>query len=85
MSIKIEVFPDTDWAGLVGQRWTAFMEERPGARLCLPTGQTPQPLYAQAGRSIDFGRATVFLLDEFGLPPGDPARCDAMLHRDLSL
>ena len=83
MSIKIEVFPDADWAGLVMQRWAALIEERPAARLCLPTGETPRPLYTQAARSIDFGRATVFLLDEFGLPPGDPARCDAMLQRDF--
>ena len=25
----------------------------------------------------------MFLLDEFGLPPDDPARCDAMLQRDF--
>jgi glucosamine-6-phosphate deaminase len=83
VSLRLEVIPDEDWAGLVVQKWTAFMNERPAARLCLPTGQTPRPLYARAARSIDFGQATVFLLDEFGLPPGDPARCDAMLQRDL--
>ena len=41
-------------------------------------------MYARVGRRlIDFGRATVFLLDEFGLPPGNPARCDAMIAARL--
>lgn len=31
----------------------------------------------------DLSRATVFLLDEFDLPPDSPGRCDAMLDRDL--
>jgi glucosamine-6-phosphate deaminase len=83
VSIQLEVIPDDQWADRVTARWATHMEERPASRLCLPTGETPRPLYARAARSIDFGQATVFLLDEFGLPPGDPARCDAMLQRDF--
>ena len=83
MSIRLEIIPDDQWAERVTARWAAYMEDRPASRLCLPTGETPRPLYARAAQSIDFGRATVFLLDEFGLPPGDPARCDAMLQRDF--
>ena len=40
-------------------------------------------MYPEAARSIDFSAATVFLLDEFDLPVGHPARCDAMLRRDF--
>jgi glucosamine-6-phosphate deaminase len=83
VSIRLEVIDDDRWAEGVTDRWAAFVEERPTARLCLPTGDTPRPLYARSAPSIDFGRATVFLLDEFYLPPGDPARCDAMLQRDF--
>ena len=83
MSIQLEVIDDDRWAEGVTERWAAYMEERPAARLCLPTGETPRPLYARSAPSIDFAQATVFLLDEFGLPPGDPARCDAMLQRDF--
>lgn len=31
----------------------------------------------------DFADASIFVLDEFGLPEGDPARCDSMMRRDL--
>ena len=56
----------------------------PRGRLCLPTGATPAPVYhAFAAGGGDLTSATVFLLDEFGLPSGAPARCDTMLGRDL--
>ncbi len=84
VSIQLEVIPDDQWADRVTARWATHMEERPASRLCLPTGETPRPLYARAARSIDFGQATVFLLDEFGLPPGDPARCDCNAPTRLS-
>jgi len=31
----------------------------------------------------DLSRSTIFVLDEFGLPPGTAARCDEMIRRDL--
>jgi glucosamine-6-phosphate deaminase len=83
VSIRLEVIADDQWAERVTARWAAHMEKRPASRLCLPTGETPRPLYARAAPSVDFGRATLFLRDEFGLPPEDPARCDAMLQRDF--
>lgn len=55
----------------------------PKLRMCLPTGSTPRPLYEQIAGQSDFSDATVFILDEFGLPDGDPARCSTMLERDL--
>ncbi len=31
----------------------------------------------------DLSESSIFLLDEFGLPPGSSTRCDAMIRRDL--
>ena len=60
------------------------MEENPTARVCLPTGATPRPAYHRfAADGGDLSSATIFLLDEFGLPPGSPSRCDEMIRRDL--
>jgi glucosamine-6-phosphate deaminase len=55
----------------------------------LPTGDTPSPVYAAlvaAARrgDVSLASATVVLLDEWvGLPPGDPARCDARIRDEL--
>ena len=38
---------------------------------------------AFAGLGGSLATATVFLLDEFGLPEDSPARCDVMLRREL--
>lgn len=52
--------------------------------MCLPTGSTPQPMYRRFGEAGGgLTSATVYLLDEFGLPAGAPGRCDAALKRDL--
>jgi glucosamine-6-phosphate deaminase len=71
-------------AGLLLER----LGTNPRLRVCLPTGVTPRPVYdvvarRAAGGGPTFGQAQVFLLDEFGLPAGHPARCDEMLRRDL--
>ena len=83
MSIRLEVFEDDRWAAEVAGRWQTFMERHPVARLCLPTGGTPRPLYEIAAPVIDFGSAEVFLLDEFCLPSGDPARCGKVFQSDF--
>ena len=83
MTIRLEIFDDEQWADRVAERWSAFMQEKPAARLCLPTGETPRPLYARSAPSIDFADTTIFLLDEFDLPPGNQARCDEMISRDF--
>lgn len=82
MTSSVETIADAKWAAAVAAR----LGERvhPGVRLCLPTGQTPTPLYAETARATSFQDVTVFLLDEFGgLPKDDPARCMSMLTRDL--
>jgi glucosamine-6-phosphate deaminase len=81
--IRLEVFPDGEWADRVAAQWLAFMQAKPTARLCLPTGDTPRPVYEKAASRIDFGHSEVFLLDEFCLPAGDAARCDEVLQKDL--
>ena len=77
------------WAEHVAARFAAFLAERPAARVALPTGATPEPVYAGIVESVraglaSFGRAQVFLLDEFGgVPPDAKGRCDMMLRRAL--
>lgn len=86
---KIEVVPAAAWAGHVAGRLADAVRARPSLRLCLPTGETPAPFYAALARlagsdRVSFGAATVVLLDEYvGLAPGDRARCDAQLRRQL--
>ena len=81
--IHLEVFPDDAWADHVAARWLAWAEAEPTARLCLPTGDTPRPVYAKVAPAIDLGHSAIVLLDEFCLPSGDPARCDEVFRRDL--
>jgi glucosamine-6-phosphate deaminase len=81
--MNLEILDDTIWADEVAATWVSRMADNPDARLCLPTGITPQPLYSAASGRIDLSAATVFLLDEFELPDGSPGRCDSMLQRDL--
>ena len=85
----LEIVPEEQWAERVAGELAARLRSDPGLRLCLPTGDTPTPLYdalvaAAARGEAGFGEATVVLLDEYvGLPPDDPARCDARLKREL--
>jgi len=83
VTIQLEIFDDDQWADRVAQRWALVMQRNRAARLCLPTGETPRPVYAVAASVMDLDAATVFILDEFDLPPGNPARCDAMIQHDL--
>lgn len=81
--MDIEVNPADEWGSTVATRLAARTAQ-PGLRLCLPTGNTPRPVYAAlASHPAVLARTEVFLLDEFVLPPGHPARCDSMLQRDL--
>lgn len=85
----MEVLPVEEWAERVAGDLVERLQEQPHLRLCLPTGDTPAPVYAAlvarlAAGEASLGRATVVLLDEWvGLGPGDPARCDGRLKREL--
>ena len=77
------------WAEHVAARFASFLADEPAARVALPTGATPEPVYAGIVEAVragiaSFRRAHVFLLDEFGgVPPDAKGRCDVMLHRAL--
>lgn len=87
--LRPEVLPAGAWAAAVAGRLAGRLRERPAHRLCLPTGDTPTPVYvelvaAERRGDVSFATATVVLLDEWaGLPPGDPARCAARLRGEL--
>lgn len=86
---RLEVLPEDEWAATVASWLAARLKERPELRVCLPTGDTPTPVYAElvAGEwrgEVSLRSATVVLLDEWvGLPPGDPARCDGRIRDEL--
>ncbi len=85
----LEVLPAAAWADGVADALVTRIAAEPDLVLCLPTGNTPGPVYERlppalirAGTSL--GRATVVLLDEYlGLPAGHPVRCDDQLRRSL--
>jgi len=83
VSLQIEVLDDDRWAEIVAARFADRLKAQPDARICLPTGDTPKPFYREVARRADLSDATIFLLDEFALPPGHAGRCDAMFDRDL--
>jgi glucosamine-6-phosphate deaminase len=89
VTVRLVILPAADWATTVAGELIGALRERPGLRLCLPTGDTPAPLYealvaAEACGEVSFSAATIVMLDEWvGLPPGDPARCDVRLRREL--
>jgi len=85
----VRVLPADAWSRAVADAFVERLRAEPRLRVCLPTGDTPSPLYAElASRDVagdvSFAQATVVLLDEWAdLPPGDPARCDVRLRREL--
>ncbi|HYO43527.1 MAG TPA: glucosamine-6-phosphate deaminase [Candidatus Limnocylindrales bacterium] len=86
---RLEVLTEGEWAETVASWLAVRLKARPELRICLPTGDTPSPVYAElvAGEwrgEVSLRSATVVLLDEWvGLPAGDPARCDARLRDEL--
>lgn len=86
MSVALRVFGADTWAGRVADELISRLRARPDLRLCLPTGQTPVPLYDELARRREaaWGSAEIVLLDEYlGLPDGDPARGGDRLRREL--
>jgi glucosamine-6-phosphate deaminase len=87
--VDLLVWPAAAWAERVAGELAGRLAVRPSLRLCLPTGDTPSPVYAaflaaEARGEVTLGAATLVMLDEWvGLPPGDPARCDVRLRAEL--
>lgn len=77
------------WIDTVCALWRDRLRTQPYLRMCLPSGTTPAPIYAEMSRSaragqVSFSRATVFALDEFGgLAPDDPGRTRLTLQGQL--
>jgi glucosamine-6-phosphate deaminase len=77
------------WAGGVATFWRDRLRANPQLKMCLPSGLTPNPVYAEMVRStaageVSFARASVFVLDEFeGVPPDDPGRARNALQHHL--
>jgi len=87
--VDLVVWPGSVWAERVAGELAGRLAARPSLRICLPTGDTPVPVYDAvvalvADGACSFEGATVVLLDEWvGLPPGDPARCDTRIRAQL--
>jgi glucosamine-6-phosphate deaminase len=77
------------WAGGVCSFWRDRLRNSPRLKICLPTGVTPEPVYAEMVRSVHAGRvsfagASLFALDEFGgLPRHEPGLTRNTLLRQL--
>lgn len=77
------------WAAGVATFWRDRLVTNPRLRICLPTGLTPSPVYAEMVRSVragqaSFARASGFALDEYGdLAPDDAGRTRQMLRQHL--
>lgn len=77
------------WVNGVASLWRDRLRTDPTLRMCLPSGHTPNPIYAAIGKSVaagqvSFKHAEIFALDEFGgLAPDDEGLCANMLQRYL--
>jgi glucosamine-6-phosphate deaminase len=85
------VVDDPDRAGLVAAELVADrLRARPALRVLLPTGRTPEGMYAAlreraAAGALPAGGATAFQLDEYlGLGAGDRESFRATLDRELA-
>ena len=65
MTVRLEIVPAGDWAGRVADELVARIRERPGLRLCLPTGDSPSPVYR---RLVERSRAGEV---SFAVPSGN--------------
>lgn len=84
MTFQLEVLPHSEWATSIADLWARRIQSNPELSLCLAGGRTPKPVYREVSGHADLTASQVFLLDEFGLEDGDPARRDVML-KDMLL
>lgn len=87
---RLERFADAaEAARACADRIAATLSADPGARIVLPAGNTPRPLFdelvrREAAGTLDLSRARLFQLDEvLGLGPDDPRSFQAFLRREL--
>ena len=78
------------WAEHLAARFASFLADEPAARVALPTGATPEPVYAgivdppvRAGIASFRPRPGLPARRIGGVPPDAKGRCDVMLHRSL--
>jgi glucosamine-6-phosphate isomerase len=77
------------WIECVASLWRDRLRAKPRLRMCLPSGHTPNGIFAEMGRSVargevSFRDAEIFALDDYGgLAGDDPGRCRNMLRRFL--
>jgi 6-phosphogluconolactonase/glucosamine-6-phosphate isomerase/deaminase len=80
---------EESWVDGVASLWRDRLRNNPRLRICLPSGHTPNPIFAAMGLSVKAGQATfaaaeIFCLDDFGgLARDDQGRCANMLRRYL--
>jgi glucosamine-6-phosphate deaminase len=80
---------ERSWVNGVAAFWRDRLRNNPKLRMCLPSGHTPNPIFAAMGESVaagqvSFKHAEIFALDEFGgLAPDDEGLCANMLQRYL--
>jgi len=80
---------EESWVDGAASLWRDRLRNNPGLRICLPSGHTPNAIFAAMGRSVNAGLASfagaeIFCLDEFGgLARDDEGRCANMLRRYL--
>lgn len=80
---------ETAWVDGVASFWRDRLRANPKLRMCLPSGHTPNPIFAAMGQAVaagqvSFKHAEIFALDEFGgLAPEDEGLCANMLQRYL--
>lgn len=77
------------WAETTAALWRDRLHANPRLVMCLPSGHTPNPVFALMGQSVKRGHVSfrnteIFALDDYGgLPADDPGRCRNMLQRYL--
>jgi glucosamine-6-phosphate deaminase len=80
---------ESAWAQGVATFWRDRLRTNPRLTICLPTGLTPNPIYAEMVQSVrtgqsSFAQVSIFALDEYGdLAPDDPGRTRNMLRDRL--
>ena len=80
---------ESAWVHGAASLWRDRLRANPKLRMCLPSGHTPNPIFAAMGESVaagqvSFKHAEIFALDEFGgLAPDDEGLCANMLQRYL--